>query len=369
MIGADYFAARRHECVPADIPHVPDAPAVFLAWAQDGPPYLARTALLRRRLLRLFGTTSRPSRLLNLKSVADRIEYWPTGSRLESAILQYSLARSYFPEDYSRRIKLRMPPYVKLTLANRFPRTLVTSRLAGRGRFVGPFRTRAAADLFNTQTLELFQVRRCEENLEPHPEHPGCMYGEMNLCLRPCQAAVSDEEYGSEVLRLEHFLASGGASLLESVAGARERSSDNLDFEEAARQHKRYERIQGVLAVRDELVADVDRLYGVAVTPSAAPEAVTLWFMLSGKWADPVDFPLAAPGSRIVSLDHRLREVAGALREPRVTALERQEHIALLARWFYSSWRDGDWLAMESLDKMPYRRAVNSIARMGRAQR
>ncbi len=369
MIGAEYFSARTHECSPESIPQIPHAPGVFLVWADEGAPYLARTALLRRRLSRLFGTSDRPSRLLNLRGVARRIDYWVCGSRLESGVLLYSLAREHYPDSYLKIAKLRMPAFVKLTLANRFPRTHVTTRPSGRGLFYGPFRTRASAEAFESQALDLFQIRRCEENLEPTPDHPGCMYGEMNMCLRPCQEAVTEEEYASEVVRVERFLTSGGASLLDSVAVARDRSSAELDFEEAARQHKRFERIEAILRLRDELVAEVEHLSGLCVTPSSQPESVTLWFVIGGRWADPIDFPLAAPGSRIVSIDQRLREIAASVREPRVNATERQEHIALLARWYYSSWRDGEWLPFDRLEHLPYRKAVNALARVARASR
>lgn len=364
MIGETHFADRRRECDPAQVAEVPNAPAVFLVHADEGAPYLARTGVLRRRLLRLFGAGGKPSRLLNLSGVARRIEYWTSGSRLESAILFYSLARRYYPETYLKLTKLRMPAWLKLTTANPFPRSTVTSRVAGRGRFYGPFRSRASAELFDSQTLDLFQVRRCEENLEPSPSHPGCMYGEMAMCLRPCQLVVSESEYASETARLDQFLTTRGQSLLETVTHARDRASEELNFEEAARLHKRFERIEGILKLRDELVSDIDRLYGIAAAPSAAPETVTLWFMLAGRWADPVDFPLAAPG---VSLDKRLRETAAQVAEPRVSAPERQEHVALLARWFYSSWCDGEWLQFESMDKLPYRRAVNAIGRIARS--
>lgn len=365
----EYFAARRRECTPAEIANLPNVPAVFLAWAEEGAPYLARTGVLRRRLLRLFGTTGRPSRLLNLTGVARRIEYWRCGSRLETGILFYSLARRYFSDNYLKIVKLHMPAFVKLALGNRFPRTLVTSRLGGRGLFYGPFRTRAAAELFDSQALDLFQVHRCEENLEPDPGHPGCMYGEMNMCLRPCQAVVNDQEYASEVARLEHFFTTAGMSLVEVTEHARDRASEELNFEEAARQHKRLERVEAVRALRDELVCDLDRLSGVAVMPASAAETVTLWFMLAGKWTAPAEFPLTAPGAQIVSLDHRLHEVVAGLTEPRITAQERQEHVALLARWFYSSWRDGEWLGFESLARVPYRKLVNSVARVEKAAR
>lgn len=252
-------------------------------------------------------------------------------------------------------------------MSNVFPRTQVTTRMTGgRGLCFGPFRTRVAAEQFESQALDLFQVRRCQENLEPHPEHPGCIYGEMGMCLRPCQQVVGPEEYAAEVLRLSNFLSSGGASMLEPVAAARDRLSEELNFEEAARQHKRYERIQQVLASRDNLVRDIDRLYGVAVTAAAMPGAVLLWFVLRGAWAEPVVFPLDAPGGEMVSMDHRLREIRAHLTDSYVSHPERQEHLAILAKWYYSSWRDGEWLEAESLDRLPYRKMVNAISRIAK---
>ena len=45
---------------------------------------------------------------------------------------------------------------------------------------------------------------------------------------------------------------------------------------------------------------------------------------------------------------------------------ERQEYLALLARWYYSSWRDGEWLPIESFDNLPYRKLVHAISRVAR---
>ncbi len=83
----------------------------------------------------------------------------------------------------------------------------MSSRLsASRALHYGPFQSRAAAELFENQFLDLFQMRRCQENLEPSPQHPGCIYGEMNRCLRPCQEVVTRDEYLSETKRVEEFL-------------------------------------------------------------------------------------------------------------------------------------------------------------------
>src|ERR1700677_2924222 len=253
------------ENLDASVGEVPNADAVFVVWAGDRSAYLAKTSMLRRRLLRIFKPGESPRRSLNLREVATRVEYWPTASRFESMLLHYALARRYFPDDYLRLIKLRMPAYVKLILANEFPRTQVSARLsASRALHYGPFQSRAAAELFEDQFLDLFQIRRCQENLEPSPQHPGCIYGEMNRCLRPCQQAVSREEYLSEVERVEEFLTGSGAAMISVASAARDRLSMEMNFEEAARQHKRLERIQSVLAVRGDLVCDIDALFGVA---------------------------------------------------------------------------------------------------------
>ena len=352
-------------CDPGAIDAAPNRPAVFLIWPRDGAPYLARTGLLRRRLHRLLDARDKPSRLLNLGGLAERVEYWLAGSQLESGWLFYELARRHFPETYLKLCRLRMPAYIKLTLSNPFPRTLVTARLGGgAGLYYGPFRSRASAEEFEKQFLDLFQIRRCEENLEPRPDHPGCIYGEMSMCLRPCQAAVSQEEYRREAERVGQFLGTGGTVLVETITADRNRLSEELNFEEAARQHKRMERIEKILALRDDLAQDIDRLWGVAITRSVEVEAVELWFLAGGVLLPARRFPLTAPGGEIVSMDRRLRETSAALDPPRVTLKERQESLALLARWYYSSWRDGELLQFESPEKIPYRKLVNAVSRV-----
>jgi excinuclease UvrABC nuclease subunit len=346
------------------LPEIPNAPAVFLLWPRDGRPYLARTALLRRRLTRLLGERQKPSRLLSLRQSAARIEYRLTASRLESAVHLYALARRHFPGSYLDFLKLRMPPYVNLLLANPFPRTRITTQLTREGLYYGPFRTRATAERFEAAMLDLFQIRRCLEDLAPSPSHPGCIYGEMAMCLRPCQEVVGADEYRHEVERVAAFLRTNGMSLVESISAARERSSEEMDFEEAARQHKRLEKALETLKARDELVSELDHLNGVAVAPSVIPTAVELFAVRHGWWLRQQRLSLEIEGGKPVSLDRRLRETLEAAEPEASTQRERQESLALLARWYYSSWRDGEWLAWD--EQVPYRRLVNAVSRVAR---
>lgn len=343
---------------------LPEIPAVFLLSAAAGRPYLAKTALLGRRVRRLLKANDRFRAALNLRGVVDTLAYWPTASRLESALTFYRLARHHHPAGYVKLCNLRMPSYMKVLSSNEFPRTQVTTRLGGRGPAYGPFRSRAQAEQFEAASLDLFQIRRCQEELHPSPDHPGCIYGEMAQCLRPCQQAVTVDEYASEAERFVEFLTTQGRSLAETVERIRDRYSAEMEFEEAARQHKRLERIHAVWKLRDELVSEAGALSGVAVLKALQPGCVTLLVLARGAWNEPMVFAVEPNAEKPVSLDRRLREsLFGTIAHP-ASQSERQEHIALLARWFYSTWRDGEWLPFRGPEDLNYRKLVNMIHRI-----
>jgi excinuclease ABC subunit C len=345
-----------------DLAALPDGQAVYLIHPREGQPLLGRTNILRRRLTRMFTKW-------NLAGVASHVDYWPTASRLEQWMISYQLALDVFPGDLTRALRLPKPAYVKLLLANPFARTQVTTRLSGaQNVFFGPFSVRASAEQFEAQLLDLFQLRRCQEDLEPSPDHPGCIYGEMRRCLRPCQLAVTAEEYGSEADRMADFLSTRGRSTLERTSLQRDRASQALEFELAAQLHARHEKLEALARVPGELAGSTSRLCGVAVTASIEPESVMLWFLRNGIWLTPAVFSLAPVVDKPGSLDSRLREIIASLETPKPAMSQREQHLALLAKWYYSSWRDGEWLGVDDFEKMPYRKLVNAIHRVARGK-
>jgi excinuclease ABC subunit C len=118
------------------------------------------------------------------------------------------------------------------------------------------------------------------------------------------------------------------------------------------------------LRLRDELARDVDRLNGVAITRSQAASAVEMWFVREGNWQRPRRFDFEIREGRPVSLDQKLRETFGAVTPQKLTARERQEYLALLSRWYYSTWREGEWLPFDSFADIPYRKLVNAVSRV-----
>jgi hypothetical protein len=69
----------------------------------------------------------------------------------------------------------------------------------------------------------------------------------------------------------------------------------------------------------------------------------------------------------MIPLDRRLQEVTSSLCPSPGTRRDREEHLALLARWYYSSWRDGEWLGFRDLEDLPYRKLVRAISKVAKS--
>ena len=121
-----------------------------------------------------------------------------------------------------------------------------------------------------------------------------------------------------------------------------------------------------VLKLRDELARQIDRLNGVALTRSLAPDSVEMWCVREGYPRPLRRFGFEVEEGKTVSLDRKLREAFAETVPPRLAVHERQEQLALLARWCYSSWRDGEWLGFDTYDDIPYRKLVHAISRVAR---
>ena len=131
-----------------------------------------------------------------------RIEYRLTGSAFESARPHVRAGAAPLSRDLPRRCcKLRMPPYVKIVLTNEFPRSHITTHLSRAPGAV--FRTvplaRLGRALRRRSSSTCSRCAAARKTWRPRPTHPGCIYGEMGMCLRPCQQVVGAAEYGHEV--------------------------------------------------------------------------------------------------------------------------------------------------------------------------
>jgi excinuclease ABC subunit C len=351
---------------------VPGSSGVYVLQSATQPTgsfhlHLGWSTNLRKRLTRLLVSPyeGADSPVGRVRANLARIECWATGSKLESSLLMYELAKSHFPDGYVKRLRLRMPWFVGLTGSDPFPRVVVANRLSrNENEFFGPFPSRDLAQQYEQELAGLFQLRRCVERLAPDPAHPGCIYGEINQCLRPCQCAVTTEEYASEVTRVAEFLSTNGKSTLSVLSAARDRACEETDFEQAAYIHKRIEKVNAAAAARDQVIAEVQQFNGVALTRAVQNRQFRLWPMLGGLWQEPITLDFSAAEARTKSLDQELREQISESLKNVNTEGKRIEELAVFSRWYFSSWRDGHWYGFCTLADLNYRRLVRDISKM-----
>ncbi|HEX3435959.1 MAG TPA: UvrB/UvrC motif-containing protein, partial [Pseudacidobacterium sp.] len=289
---------------PADpktaLAHIPAQPGVFALFAADkhAEPYISRTPNLRRRLTRFLDARPTQSKRLRLTEKISRIEYTPTGSDFEALLLLYNTSVQVFGEATRKRMHLRAPSFLRMTIENRYPRVYVTNKItkSASDQFFGPFPSRASAEKFADEMLNLFLLRRCHEELHPDPAFPGCIYSEMKMCLAPCFKGCTDERYAEEANSVRAFLETRGESLIEKLTAERDAASVKLDFEKAAQIHAKIQKVEAVAALATPAAQQLSQMRALILQPAVEPESVTVFLLSSGILAGPV--PYSVQGMR-----------------------------------------------------------------------
>ncbi|MGA7522248.1 MAG: excinuclease ABC subunit C [Acidobacteriaceae bacterium] len=359
------------EAIPAD-------PGVFALFGDDpqAEPYISRTPNLRQRMRRLLDARPDQSKRLQLAGRVARIEYALTGSDFEALLRLYAATWAAFGERARKRLHLRPPALLRMTVENAYPRVYVTNKVtkSAMDELYGPFPSRAAAESFLEDMLDLFKLRRCYEALAPDPSFPGCVYSEMKKCLAPCFQGCTNERYAEEAAAVRAFLRTRGASLVDALRKERDAASELMEFEKAAELHTRLARAEQVAAEAPDALRPLARLEGVIVQPAAEAEHVALFRLAQGVlrgpalysvagmrhpneaagstslYAQPVGpmeaVPLDASVVTVATRDELEQRLECALAEPAPQADARRsraskspgdvaDHLCLFSRWYY----------------------------------
>jgi len=348
---------------------LPARPAVCLIELKksSSQPLFIRTQDLRRRLQRLLGPQDPASKKLNLRDMAGKVRYRTTASAFEQTLVYYQQAKALFPGRYMDMLRMRPPAVLKVNLRNAYPRCYATRKISvdangepSGGVYYGPFPSRRSADAFAERVLDLFKVRRCQIKIRRDPSFPGCIYSEMKMCLAPCFAGCTKEEYDAEVRGLVAFLETGGASLRDVLEADRNRASEDLDFEKASWLHKKLDKLDDALRGQPELPRRLQDLNAVILQRGVADQTVSVYKMHAGRIAEPFEVSFVALAGDPRSAEQLLRE---HIEDSRSTpAADLSEHLWLLARWFYSSPRQGEIFFRGNA--WPYRRMMRACARL-----
>jgi len=196
------------------------------------------------------------------------------------------------------------------------------------------------------------------------------------MCLAPCFAGCTKEEYDIEVNRLVAFLETSGGSLRGGFEAEREKASEDLDFERAAAIHKKVEKLDDVLRGCPELARRIQDLDAVILQRTAQEQTIGVYAVRGGRLAEPFALRFgdtSQPRSAEETVREYLEGVMGggipllgttspAAGNAKLTAGDLGEHLCLVARWYYSNPRDGEIFFREK--DWPYRRILRACARL-----
>ena len=249
--------------------HLPVGPGVYLMKGGDGEVlYVGKAKSLRSRVRSYFGAGAADS--LKTRELVRRVVDFDTmvvNSEAEALILESNLIKEYRPRFNIQLRDDKSYPYIKVTVAEPFPRVFVTRRLIRDGsRYFGPFtdvrRMRQALEIVK----RLYTVRSCQYRLPKEAPPRPCLDYHIGRCLAPCVGLQDESSYRSMI-----------DEVLEVLGGNSKRAAARLREEmEVAAAEMRFERageLRDALGLLDKLdarqkvvdVAGSDRdIFGIA---------------------------------------------------------------------------------------------------------
>jgi len=291
---------------------LPTRPGVYLMKDAAGRViYVGKAQNLRNRV-RSYWQKEAPSIGQQLvRSAVDRIadvEVTITDSVSEALLLEGNLVKRYQPPLNVRLKDDKSYPYIKITLADDFPRIERTRRLPNDGsRYFGPYASASSVDEAMNLVRRLFPFRTCTIEIRDGVralQRP-CLLYHIKRCQGPCIEAISKDAYRADIEQVELFLEGRQESLVRALRDEMRRQSERQDYEAAAVSRDKIRAIERTMESQKMAAfarTDLD-LVGYARSDNQA--AVQLFVIRGGKALGRdvylLDAPRETPDAEVVS--------------------------------------------------------------------
>ncbi len=333
--GAAGQRIERH-VAPEAIAAIPRAPGVYLMRNERGDIlYVGKAARLRDRVGAYFnGGAARDAKTAELIGHVHAIETRPARSALDAALHEARLIRELKPP-YNRMLKSAAPAYfVKIDLADDFPRIAVARKLGARPgvMHLGPFIGRRNLDNSARALSRLLGLRTCAGRLDPAPDFSPCVYGQMGHCAAPCNQSVAAGDYNDRVRRAIAFLRGRDGPLMGELAAAHDQAARAMRFEEARRRHRELEALAAFSERATRLSRVVVENNLVIVFPARdgdAGQAAVVYVVLAGRLALIRELDSPSAPEEIAAFVAANHDLYGA----RAVARGETEAMTIVARW------------------------------------
>jgi len=217
---------------------LPTSPGVYLYKNAEGEViYVGKAKSLRARVRSYFlEAATQNAKTGSLMREAADVEYIVVENEREALALENNLIKQKKPRFNILLRDDKTYPYIKLTLADRFPKVFVTRRLKKDGSiYYGPY----FPGNLGHHTVDLihrsFLIPSCKIDLSRYHPRP-CLQYYIKRCLGPCVRDLnSAEAYGEAVRDVQLFLEGRQAELAKSLRARMERAAGEQQYESAAK--------------------------------------------------------------------------------------------------------------------------------------
>jgi excinuclease ABC subunit C len=202
--------------------------------------YVGKAQSLRSRVRSYWQKQTGTAEFHLIRSVIDKVadlEYTMTDSVSEALLLEINLVKRHRPR-YNVRLKDdKSYPFIKITLAEDFPRVERTRRLPADGsRYFGPYASASSVDEAMNLIRRLFPFRTC--TLDIHEgrkaiERP-CLLYHIKRCQAPCVGYIGKAEYRGQIEQIERFLEGRQEDVARMLTRDMEAASAATEYERAA---------------------------------------------------------------------------------------------------------------------------------------
>jgi excinuclease ABC subunit C len=225
----------------ATLKRLPDRPGVYLMKDARGTVlYVGKAQSLRSRVRSYWQKQTGGGEIHLIRSVIDKVadlEYTMTDSVSEALLLEINLVKRHRPR-YNVRLKDdKSYPFIKITLAEDFPRVERTRRLPADGsRYFGPYASASSVDEAMNLIRRLFPFRTC--TLDIHEgrqaiERP-CLLYHIKRCQAPCVGYIDKTDYRAQIEQIERFLEGRQEVVARALTDQMHAASEATEYERAA---------------------------------------------------------------------------------------------------------------------------------------
>lgn len=260
---------------------LPERPGVYIMRDEKGHViYVGKAIVLKNRVRSYFQASSRHSpkvRALVAKIAA--LEYIVTATEMEALILECNLIKEYHPKYNISLRDDKSYPYVKVTLAEPYPRVYVTRRVVNDGsRYFGPYANAGAVHETIRLIRQLFPLRTCRKMNSDRP----CLEYHIKRCLAPCVNYADPDEYRQMITSILLLLEGRSQTLVKQLEKKMQEAAENLLFERAARLRDQLKSVQ-LLQEKQLAVLEGGDLDVVGLARDGADSCVQVFFVRGGR--------------------------------------------------------------------------------------